>query len=126
MSVRRMAWPERMSRRSSLLASLGYALALAAWSQTGGSAANVDMARLRAADREPGQWMSPGRTFGEQHFSPLKQIDAEHVQQLGLAWYYDLDTAHRGQESTPLEIDGVLYVTSAWSKVFALNARTGK
>jgi quinohemoprotein ethanol dehydrogenase len=117
-----------------MLVSLGYALALAAWSQpagsgnstpTGNSAANVDMARLLAADREPGQWMSPGRTFGEQHFSPLKQIDAEHVKQLGLAWYYDLDTAHRGQESTPLEIDGVMYVTGAWSKVFALNAKSG-
>ena len=39
---------------------------------------------------------------------------------------FDLDTAHRGQESTPLVIDGVMYVTSAWSKLFALDARTGK
>ncbi len=51
---------------------------------------------------------------------------AENVGQLGLAWRYDLDTAHRAQESTPLVIDGVMYVTSAWSKVFALDARTGK
>jgi quinohemoprotein ethanol dehydrogenase len=124
-----------MSRRSTVSAFLACALgfAFAAWSQTArsaesaprGKAANVDMARLLAAEREPGEWMSPGRTLGEQHFSPLKQIDAGHVKQLGLVWYYDLDTAHRGQESTPLEIDGVMYVTSAWSKVFALNARTG-
>ena len=46
--------------------------------------------------------------------------------QLGLAWSYDLDTAHRVQEATPLVIDGVMYVTSAWSKLFALDARTGK
>ena len=69
--------------------------------------------------------MAPGRTYGEQHFSPLNKIDAGNVKQLGLAWFYDLDTAHRGQESTPLVIDGVMYVTSAWSKVFALDAKTG-
>jgi quinohemoprotein ethanol dehydrogenase len=117
-----------MSARSVALAFLAFALgfALDGSSQAAGKqAANVDMARLKAAEGEPGQWMSPGRTVGEQHFSPLKQIDAEHVKQLGLAWYYDLDSAHRGQESTPLEIDGVMYVTSAWSKVFALNAKTG-
>jgi glucose dehydrogenase len=87
--------------------------------------ADVDAARLLAADAEPGNWMAPGRTYSEQHFSPLKDIDAGNVRQLGLAWYYDLDAAHRGQESTPLIIDGVMYVTSAWSKVFALDAKTG-
>jgi quinohemoprotein ethanol dehydrogenase len=87
--------------------------------------AAVDAARLVAADAEPGNWMGPGRTYGEQHFSPLLKIDAGNVKQLGLAWAYDLDTPHRGQESTPLVIDGVMYVTSAWSKVFALNAKTG-
>jgi quinohemoprotein ethanol dehydrogenase len=88
-------------------------------------AAAVDAARLLAADMDPGNWMSPGRTYGEQHFSPLQKIDAGNVKQLGLAWFYDLDAAHRGQESTPLVIDGVMYVTSAWSKVFALDAKTG-
>ncbi len=88
-------------------------------------AAAVDSARLLEANSDPGNWMSPGRTYDEQHFSPLQKIDAGNVKQLGLAWFYDLDTAHRGQESTPLVIDGVMYVTSAWSKIFALNAKTG-
>jgi quinohemoprotein ethanol dehydrogenase len=87
--------------------------------------AAVDVARLIAADTEPGNWMAPGRTYGEQHFSPLEKINAGNVKQLGLAWSYDLGTAHRGQESTPLVVDGVMYVTSAWSKVFALDAKTG-
>src|SRR5258708_28555436 len=88
-------------------------------------AAAVDAIRLAAADSEPGNWMGPGRDYGERHFSPLKAIDAGNVKQLGLAWFFDIDTAHRGQESTPLVVDGVMYVTSAWSKVFALNAKTG-
>jgi quinohemoprotein ethanol dehydrogenase len=88
-------------------------------------AAAVDAIRLAAADSEPGNWMGPGRDYGEQHFSPLEAIDAGNVEQLGLAWFFDIDTAHRGQESTPLVVDGVMYVTSAWSKVIALNAKTG-
>jgi len=89
------------------------------------TAAAVDAARLIGADTEPGNWMAPGRTYGEQHFSPLNKIDADNVKGLGLAWYYDLDVAHRAQEATPLVIDGVMYVTGAWSKVFALDAKSG-
>jgi len=89
-------------------------------------AARVDDARIRNADRESGNWMSYGRTYDEQRYSPLDGIGAANVGTLGLAWYYDLDTAARAQESTPLVIDGVMYVTSAWSKVFALDAATGR
>jgi len=87
--------------------------------------AGVNESRIINADREPGNWMTYGRTYDEQRFSPLNQIDDRNVAQLGLAWFYDLDT-NRGQEATPLVVDGVMYFTSAWSKVFALNAATGK
>ena len=71
------------------------------------------------------EWLSYGRDYGEQRFSPLTQISADNVADLGLAWYADLDTA-RGQEATPLVHDGVLYVSTAWSKVLAFDARTGQ
>src|SRR5579863_8513484 len=87
--------------------------------------AAVDGARIISADKEPGNWMSHGRTYSEQRFSPLKQLNDLNVAKLGLAWYFDLDT-RRGQEATPLVIDGVMYFTSAWSKVSALRAATGK
>jgi len=90
------------------------------------TAAAVDAARLTAADTEPGNWMAPGRTYGEQHFSPLNKIDAGNVKQLGLAWYYDLDVAHRAQEATPLVIDGVMYITTSYNHLYALDAATGK
>jgi quinohemoprotein ethanol dehydrogenase len=121
-----------MRSRILMLATLGIAtlgLAIAGCGQSPAPAAmlpaDVDAARLAAADSEPGNWMAPGRTYDEQHFSPLHKIDAANVKQLGLAWFYDIDAPHRGQESTPLVIDGVMYVTSAWSKVFALDAKTG-
>jgi quinohemoprotein ethanol dehydrogenase len=87
--------------------------------------ADVDTARLVNADREPGNWMSHGRTYSEQRFSPLRQIDADNAKQLGLAWFVDLDTA-KGQESTPLVIDGVLVVSTAWSMVKAYDAKSGR
>ena len=68
--------------------------------------------------------MTYGRTYSEQRFSPLNQVTEQNVHQLGLAWYFDLDT-QRGQEATPLVVDGAMYFTTAWSKVVALDAATG-
>jgi quinohemoprotein ethanol dehydrogenase len=88
--------------------------------------AQVNAARMLAAAQEPAQWLSHGRTWDEQRFSPLKSINAANVAGLKLAWHHDLDAVPRGQASTPLVIDGVMYVTSTWSKLFALDAVTGK
>jgi alcohol dehydrogenase (cytochrome c)/quinohemoprotein ethanol dehydrogenase len=85
----------------------------------------VDDARLLNADKDSGNWLTNGRTYSEQRFSPLDKINTETVKQLGLAWYLDLDTS-RGQEATPLVVDGVMYSTSAWSKVQAIDPATGK
>ncbi len=89
--------------------------------------ADVDGPRLLAANdpANAGEWMSHGRDYSEQRFSPLTQVAPGNVDQLGLAWFADFDT-RRGQESTPLVIDGALYVTTAWSKVYAFEAATGK
>ena len=87
--------------------------------------ANVDAARLTAADNEPGNWMSQGRTYSEQRFSPLDKINAGNVGALGLTWSFELST-NRGVEATPIVVDGVMYVTSSWSLVYALNAKTGE
>ncbi len=91
----------------------------------GAPMAAVSMERLTHADKEADQWMSVGRTYDEQRFSPLRQINKSNVAALGLAWFADFDS-NRGQEATPLEIDGALYVSTAWSKVKAYDARTGR
>lgn len=88
-------------------------------------AALADGARITNADKEPGNWMSYGRDYAEQRFSPLDQINLDTVAKLGLAWSYDFDE-FEPIESTPLVVDGVMYVTSSWSKVYALDAVTGK
>jgi len=90
------------------------------------AAAQVDDARLAAAAQDGKNWMATGRTYDEQRHSPLKGINADNVSKLGLAWHHDLDAVNRGQQSTPIVVDGVMYVTTTWSKVFALDAKTGK
>ncbi len=87
--------------------------------------ASVDAARIIHADDEPENWMTHGRTYSEHSFSPLNQINDQNVGRLGLAWSLDLDMK-RGQEATPIVVDGVMYFSTAWSKVFAVKAATGE
>jgi quinohemoprotein ethanol dehydrogenase len=87
--------------------------------------AAVTGVRMLSADQEPGQWMSHGRTWSEQRFSPLTQINDHNVSRLKMAWYADLNT-YRGVDATPLVIDGVLYNISAWDITTAYDAATGK
>lgn len=68
------------------------------------------------------EWLSYGGGYDEQRFSPLDQVNAENVSNLGLAWFADMDTG-RGQEATPLMHDGTLYVSTAWSMVKAYDAK---
>jgi len=69
-------------------------------------------------------WAGFGRTYNEQHYSPLDQINVGNAKRLGLAWYADLDVPY--SVSAPLEIDGVLYVAVGYTIVHAFDAVTGK
>ncbi|MGH8261557.1 MAG: PQQ-dependent dehydrogenase, methanol/ethanol family [Steroidobacteraceae bacterium] len=85
----------------------------------------VTAARLTHPAAEPRNWLTTGHDYGDTRFSPLTAISDRNVGQLHLAWYYDFDT-HRGQEATPVVVDGVMYTTSAWSKVQAFDAASGR
>src|SRR6202789_1734841 len=117
----------RYSRHGASLISVallcGFAGSAARSAESGGKP--VDGERIANADAEPGNWLSYGRTYSEQRYSPLKQINDKNAQKLGLAWFADLDT-NRAQEATPLIVDGVMYVSTARSLVKAYDARTGK
>lgn len=90
------------------------------------SSAAAETPQSSAADmNDAANWPSNGRTYSEQRFSPLKQITDKNVARLKPAWQFVLNTT-RGQEGTPLVVDGIMYVSTAWSEVYALDARTGK
>jgi quinohemoprotein ethanol dehydrogenase len=89
------------------------------------SSMNVSDARLVNAASEPQNWLSHGGTYKEQRYSTLNQINLDNVDKLGLAWFFDLDGT-RGLEATPIVVDGVMYVTGTWSRIYALDAVTGQ
>jgi quinohemoprotein ethanol dehydrogenase len=86
----------------------------------------VDASRSKSAEADTANWRTHGRTYSEQRFSPLKAIDTHNITRLSLAWYLDFGPGERGQASTPLVVDGVMYVTTSWSRVLAVNAGTGR
>jgi len=89
------------------------------------TAANVDAARMSGAGNDPNNWMSHGRTYAEERFSPLTEINDQNVQSLDLAWYFESDSSV-GTEATPLVVDGVMYTTGTWNILHAIDAATGE
>lgn len=88
-------------------------------------AAPVSQQRLLNAEADADNWLSHGRSYREQRFSPLTEINSDNAGTLGLAWYFETDT-HLGLETTPLVIDGVMYFTGAWSTAYAIDAVSGE
>lgn len=89
------------------------------------SVARIDDARLVSADRDSANWLTYGRTYSEQRFSPLRQINDSTVRRMGLVWSHELPTT-RGVEATPIVVDGIIYTTSTWSVAYAFDAITGR
>ena len=110
-----------LSRRiPSLVAATIFAVATSGWAAP---AVRDDAARL--ADTSTGDdWAGYGRTYGEQHFSPLTEINAANVQRLGLAWSVDLAAGNTA--TVPLAVDGILYFSTGLNLVHAVDAATGK
>ncbi|PYT19114.1 MAG: PQQ-dependent dehydrogenase, methanol/ethanol family [Acidobacteria bacterium] len=87
-------------------------------------AGQVTYDRLRQADSEPGNWLSYSGNYSSHRYSRLSQITAGNVKRLKPVWIYQ--TAPGKVETTPLVIDGVMYITEPPSNVTALDTRTGR
>jgi PQQ-dependent dehydrogenase (methanol/ethanol family) len=71
-----------------------------------------------------GEWVTHGRDYSESRHSPLKQINQANVSSLALAW--STEVGSQGKiETTPIVWDGMLFGTSTWSVVYAVDIRTG-
>lgn len=112
------------SRHRALLAALaGMALALCGCEGAGLGGASTPEAQLRD-DSDGRDWPGYGRTFGQQHYSPLHEIDQTTVHSLGLAWSMDLPMGNTATQ--PIAVNGILYFASGLSVVHAVDAATGK
>jgi len=121
--------------------SLAFSVALAALLAVGGCgdrpvatpaevpapAAGPAPVTAEALQEDPGNWPRYGRTWREDHFSPLAQITADNIDRLGLVWSFDLPTISTSSGvSAPVAVDGVLYFAVGHSHIHALDAKTGK
>lgn len=112
--------PIRRTVRAALYAAAS-ALLVAA---TGQAAAVIDNAAL-SNEADGRDWAAYGRTFSEQRFSPLDQINRSTVSRLKLAWTLDLDDVWN-VSTAPVEVDGVIYFAAGYSVVHAVDVRSGK
>ena len=103
---------------------LATALAVALATATTGAATSVDGAAI-ADEAQTANWLSYGRTYSEQRYSPLDQIDAGNVGRLGLDWALPLPE-DRTLNATPIVVDGVMYFSGSFSVVRAVDAGSGK
>ena len=83
---------------------------------SGSDIGQIDDARINNAASEPGNWLAYGRDYEEQRFSPLKQINRETVDRLGLAFELDLG-GNDALEATPIVVDNTMFFTSTYSIV---------
>ncbi len=89
-----------------------------------GLAQPVTDTRLHTAGKEAANWLINGRDYKNQRFSPLAQITRDNVKKLELEWRFRTEVPGTFQ-TTPIVVDGMMYVTTAFSHVIAINARTG-
>jgi quinoprotein glucose dehydrogenase len=92
--------------------------------QTGGTRPSSSQ-QISNDGRSRQDWSVYGGTAENNHFSPLTQINRDNVQRLEVAWTYDTEESG-GLQTSPIEVEGVLYGITPTQKVFALNASNGK
>ena len=86
---------------------------------------SVTHARALDAVNDMENWLLHGRTYNEQRFSPLEQINRDNVNRLGVAWALDIPSAN-GLVATPIIVDGTLYLSAPFSVIHAVDAASGE
>jgi len=90
---------------------------------SGSIAGNAEVKRNPAQTQR--DWAVSGGAAENNHYSPLSQINRNNVKLLATAWTFDSGEAG-GLQTSPIEVDGVLYGITPKQKIFALDAATGK
>ncbi|MGL4410026.1 MAG: PQQ-dependent methanol/ethanol family dehydrogenase [Zoogloea sp.] len=116
-----------LTRRRSLALSLAMAAALTAALPLSVSAKEVTDADVSNDYKTAGDVVTAGLGQQAQRYSSLNAINTKTVKDLVPVWSMSFGgEKQRGQESQPLVFDGKMYVTASYSRLYALDARTGK
>ena len=85
----------------------------------------VSSDRLLNAESEPHNWLMYSGNYNAQRYSALTQLDRRNVSELEIAWVHQLSVLDRA-ETTPLVVDGVMFITESPSTVIAVDAASGR
>src|ERR1017187_4305223 len=110
---------------TALCLALGTTIAVHSSADSPTKIGDVSETRAMSEAADGSNWLLNGRTFDEQHFSPLKEITDKNIGGLGLAWFLDIDSG-MGIVAEPIVVDGVIYVSAPLSVVYAVDAASGK
>ena len=113
-----------------LVGALGLSLAgvglSPAWSQTKGAPATpVTQDQLNAAAGDSSNFLHTNGNYDQTRYFPGKQINTSNVGKLHPAWIFQTEVKE-SLETTPIIVNGVMYVTTSFDHVYALNAKTGE
>jgi len=110
---------------------LGLVAAAQETSGGGGAAAanaaapNVTQALLNNAASDSKNFLHTNGDYNQRRFHPANQITTKNVKGLHVAWIFQTDV-RESTETSPIVVNGVMYVTTSFDHVYALNAQTGE
>src|SRR5436190_22485521 len=84
----------------------------------------VTQTQLDAADKNATDFLLTNGNYAQTRFHPARQIDRGNVKKLHVAWIFQIDVKE-SLETSPIVVDGVMFVTTSFSHVYALDAKTG-
>ena len=114
-----------VERTVSLIGFMALCVLLASPGAVLGQDAGVTFDRILNAENEPENWLTYSGGYDSQRHSTLDQIDADNVADLELKWVYQAESLDVFQTS-PLVVDGIMYLTEAPNTVVALDAKLGR
>src|SRR6266699_6238029 len=91
----------------------------------GSLSAQVTAERLLHASDEPQNWLTYSGSYASQRYSALQQINASNVKNLELKWVFQAQSLQKF-ETTPLVVDGIMYLPQSPNDVVARDAKTGR
>jgi len=86
---------------------------------------NVSQSMLSNAGKDSQNFLHTNGNYDQTRFYPADQINAKNVKGLHVAWIFQTDV-RESMETSPIIVDGVMYVTTSFDHVYALNAKTGE
>src|ERR1700694_6209188 len=85
----------------------------------------ITQQQLNAADKSVNNFLLTNGNYAQTRFHPARQIERNNVKNLHVAWIFQTDVKE-SLETSPIVVDGVMYVTTSFSHVYALDAKTGE